>query len=125
MLRWQGVANGEHRDIKLSAGDRVIYSSRTIPGNERPVNSIQNALVDQGIDVITDGDALVHTSGHPRRDELRQLYTWTRPDILIPVHGEARHLRHHAKLAKAEGIPNVLEVRNGKDGEGSRQRPQR
>ncbi len=108
------VANGEHRDITLASGDRVVFSSRTIPGNERSVNAIQNALIDQGVDVITDGDTLVHVSGHPRRDELRQLYQWTRPEILIPVHGEPRHLRHHAKLGQAEGIPEVLEIRNGK-----------
>ncbi len=108
------VASGEHRDIVLAAGDRVVFSSRTIPGNERSVNGIQNALVDQGVDVITDGETLVHVSGHPRRDELRQLYQWTRPEILVPVHGEPRHLRHHAKLGKAEGIPDILELRNGK-----------
>lgn len=108
------IANGEHRDIVLAPGDRVVFSSRTIPGNERQVDRIQNALVDQGVDVVTDGDGLVHVSGHPRRDELRQLYQWTRPGILIPVHGEARHLRHHAKLARAEGISQVLELRNGK-----------
>ena len=108
------VANGEHRDITLASGDRVVFSSRTIPGNERSVNAIQNALIDQGVDVITDGDTLVHVSGHPRRDELRQLYQWTRPEILIPVHGEARHLRHHANLGRAEGIPEVLEIRTGK-----------
>ncbi len=108
------IANGDHRDIALSSGDRVIFSSRTIPGNERSVNTIINALVDQGIDLVTDNDALVHVSGHPRRDELRQLYAWTRPQIIIPVHGEARHLREHAKLAAAENIPEVVELRNGK-----------
>jgi len=108
------IANGDHRDIALSSGDRVIFSSRTIPGNERSINAIQNALVDQGVDVITDSDALVHVSGHPRRDELRQLYGWTKPQILIPVHGEARHLHEHARLAQSEGIAEVIELRNGK-----------
>ena len=63
--------------------------------------------------MITDRDALVHTSGHPRRDELRQLYDWTRPAIVIPVHGEALHLHEQAKLARAAGVPQVLEIRNG------------
>jgi ribonuclease J len=108
------IANGDHRDVALASGDRVIFSSRTIPGNERSVNGIINALVDQGIDIVTDSDGLVHVSGHPRRDELRQMYAWIKPQILIPVHGEARHLREQVKLAKAEGIPEVVELRNGK-----------
>jgi ribonuclease J len=107
------IASGDPRALPLSAGDRVIFSSRTIPGNEKAVNNIVNALVDLGAEVITDRDALVHTSGHPRRDELRQLYDWTRPAIVIPVHGEALHLHEQAKLARAAGIPQVLEIRNG------------
>ena len=89
---------------RSSPGDRVIFSSRTIPGNERAVNTIINALVDFGAEVITDRDALVHTSGHPRRDELRQLYDWTKPQIVVPVHGEALHLHEQAKLARAAGV---------------------
>jgi len=108
------IANGDHRDVALASGDRVIFSSRTIPGNERSVNGIINALVDLGIEIVTDSDGLVHVSGHPRRDELRQMYAWTKPQILIPVHGEARHLREQVKLATAEGIPEVVELRNGK-----------
>lgn len=107
------IANGDHRDVALAQGDLVIFSSRTIPGNERSVNGIINALVDQGVEIISDSDGLVHVSGHPRRDELRQMYAWTKPDILIPVHGEARHLHEHAKLGRAEGIANVIELRNG------------
>ena len=99
--------------MTLSPGDRVIFSSRTIPGNERAVNNIINALVDLGVEVITDRDALVHTSGHPRRDELRQLYDWTKPQIVVPVHGEALHLHEQAKLARAAGVPQVVEIRNG------------
>ena len=107
------IASGDHRDVALSPGDRVIFSSRTIPGNERAVNSIINALVDFGAEVITDRDALVHTSGHPRRDEIRQLYDWTKPQIVIPVHGEALHLHEQAKVARAAGIAQVIEIRNG------------
>jgi ribonuclease J len=108
------IATGDHRDVALASGDRVIFSSRTIPGNERSVNGIINALVDQGVEIMTDTDGLVHVSGHPRRDELRQMYAWTKPEILVPVHGEARHLHEHAKLARAEGIPQVVELRNGR-----------
>jgi ribonuclease J len=108
------VASGDHREVALSPGDRVIFSSRTIPGNERPVNTIINALVNFGCEVITDRDALVHTSGHPRRQEIRQLYDWVKPQILVPVHGEALHLHEQAKLARAAGIPQVIETRNGK-----------
>ena len=108
------VAAKDHRALSLAPGDRVIFSSRTIPGNERPVNTIINALVDFGAEVITDRDALVHTSGHPRRDELRQLYDWLKPQIVVPVHGEALHLHEQAKLARAAGIPQVIEARNGR-----------
>jgi ribonuclease J len=107
------IAVGDHREVALSPGDRVIFSSRTIPGNERAVNTIINALVDFGAEVVTDRDALVHTSGHPRRDELRQLYDWTRPQIVVPVHGEALHLHEQAKVARAAGVPDVVELRNG------------
>ncbi len=107
------VAAKDHRALSLAPGDRVIFSCRTIPGNERAVNTIINALVDFGADVITDRDALVHTSGHPRRDELRQLYDWIKPRIVVPVHGEALHLHEQAKLARAVGIPEVIEARNG------------
>jgi ribonuclease J len=107
------VAGGEHRAVKLAPGDRVIFSSRSIPGNERSVNGIINALVDRGLEIVTDRDALVHVSGHPRRDELRQMYEWTRPQILVPVHGEALHLHEQAKLGRAAGVPEVIETRNG------------
>ena len=107
------IAAGDHRMATLARGDRVIFSSRTIPGNERPVNTIINALVDLGAEVITDRDALVHTSGHPRRAELRQLIDWTKPKIVVPVHGEALHLHEHAKVARAAGVGEVMEIRNG------------
>ena len=99
--------------MTLNKGDCVIFSSRTIPGNEKAVGAIINGLVDQGIEVITDRTDLVHVSGHPRRDELRDMISWVRPQILIPVHGEALHLAEHAKLARAAGVPKVLTCRNG------------
>ncbi len=77
------LARDEMRNIALSPGDLVIFSSRTIPGNERPILEIKNALIEQGVRIVEDGEALVHVSGHPRRSELRQMYTWVRPQILV------------------------------------------
>src|SRR6201996_8127984 len=107
------IANDDHPQVTLNKGDCVIFSSRTIPGNEKAVGGIINGLVSQGIEVITDRDHLVHVSGHPRRDELRDMISWVRPQLLIPVHGEPLHLFEHAKLARAAGVPKVLTCRNG------------
>ena len=107
------IAREEHPAIDLNAGDRVIFSSWAIPGNEREVIDIQNLLIDRGIEVITQTDALVHTTGHPRRDELRRLYDLVKPGVLVPVHGEAAHLEAHAKLGRLHGIPDVFHARNG------------
>jgi ribonuclease J len=107
------IAENAHPDIELGAGDLVIFSSRTIPGNERGVGRIQNRLVELGCDIITDNEALVHVTGHPRRQELQEMYRWVRPRLAIPVHGEARHLAAHAKLARAAGVGQVLMIRNG------------
>jgi ribonuclease J len=107
------IANDDHPQVTLNKGDCVIFSSRTIPGNEKAVGAIINGLVSQGIEVITDRTDLVHVSGHPRRDELRDMISWVRPQILIPVHGEALHLSEHAKLARTAGVPKVLTCRNG------------
>jgi ribonuclease J len=107
------IANDDHPQVTLNKGDCVIFSSRTIPGNEKVVGSIINGLIRQGIEVITDRTHLVHVSGHPRRDELRDMIGWVRPQLLIPVHGEALHLFEHAKLARAAGVPKVLICRNG------------
>jgi ribonuclease J len=107
------IAQDEHPDIALSAGDRVIFSSRAIPGNEKGVGSIINSLIEQGIEVITDRTELVHVSGHPRRGELAQMYQWTRPRIAIPAHGEPLHLSEHAKFARAQGVQEVVRAKNG------------
>lgn len=107
------IANNDHPAVTLNKGDTVIFSSRTIPGNEKAVGSIINGLVTQGVEVITDRTHLVHVSGHPRRDELRDIISWVRPQLLIPVHGEALHLSEHAKLARASGVPKVITCRNG------------
>ena len=107
------IARAEHPAIDLNAGDRVIFSSWAIPGNEREVIDIQNMLIDRGVEVITQRDGLVHTTGHPRREELKRLYDWVKPQVLLPVHGEAAHLEAHADLGRQHGIPNVVHVRNG------------
>ncbi|HEY8194594.1 MAG TPA: ribonuclease J [Hyphomicrobium sp.] len=107
------IAQDEHPDISLDKGDLVIFSSRTIPGNEKPVARVQNALARLGVDLVTDSDALVHVTGHPRRDELKDMYAWLRPKIAVPMHGEARHLREHAKLARACGANETFTIVDG------------
>ena len=107
------IAQDEHPEVTLTRGDRVIFSARTIPGNEIAVSRVINGLVTQGVEVITDRDHLVHVSGHPRRAELLDMIGWVRPRILVPAHGEALHLAEHAKLARGAGVPQVLVCRNG------------
>lgn len=107
------IARDEMRNVAFTDGDTIIFSSRAIPGNEKAINDIKNGLVEQGINVITDAEALVHVSGHPRRHELQQMYGWTRPKMVVPVHGEAVHLTAHAELAEQSGIGEVPRVRNG------------
>src|SRR5215467_13573669 len=107
------IALDEHPDVTLGKGDRVIFSSRTIPGNEIAVGRVINGLVAQGIDVITDRTHLVHVSGHPRAGEVMEMYGWVRPRIAVPVHGEQLHLAEHAKLARAAGVPEVIKCVNG------------
>ncbi|MDH4981381.1 ribonuclease J [Hyphomicrobium sp. D-2] len=107
------ISAEEHPQISFAKGDIVIFSSRTIPGNERAVGQIQNDLTLGGCEIITDNEALVHVSGHPRRDELRQMYRWIRPQIAVPMHGEARHLKAQADLAKEMGVSTVFIVTDG------------
>ncbi|MCB5201790.1 ribonuclease J [Neorhizobium sp. T786] len=107
------ISRDEMRHVALAAGDTVVFSSRTIPGNEKAILEIKNGLIDQGIHIVTDSEALVHVSGHPRRNELLRMYEWTRPKILVPVHGEAAHLTAQAELGAQAGIPTVPRVRNG------------
>ena len=107
------IASGQHPVIDLEAEDTVIFSSRMIPGNERSISALQNRLVLQGIKVITAHEEDIHVSGHPARDELRQMYAWVRPQILVPVHGEARHLQEQATLGLESGIPKAVIPENG------------
>src|SRR3954453_18947663 len=102
------IAEDQHPEVTFSKGDTVVFSSRTIPGNEKAVGRVINGLVRQGIEVITDRTHLVHVSGHPRRAEMEELYRWVRPRIAIPVHGEALHLSEHAKLARGVGVAEVV-----------------
>ena len=107
------IAEEEHPNVKLTKGDTVIFSARPIPGNEREIGGIINKLVRQGLRVLTDRDALVHVSGHPRRDEVRRLYEWLRPKIAIPAHGEALHLYTHADFAREMGVEKAIVAMNG------------
>jgi ribonuclease J len=107
------IAEEEHPEISLDKGDMIIFSSRTIPGNEKAVGRIQNGLARNGCEIVTDGEALVHVSGHPRRDELRQMYRWMRPKIAVPMHGEARHLKAQAELAREMGVKTVFTLTDG------------
>lgn len=106
------ISDNNHQ-IKLEAGDAVLFSSRQIPGNEVAIGKIQNRLADRGIQMVTDRQELIHVSGHPGRPELEALYGWVRPEILVPVHGEIRHMREQAELGKACGIPSQVQQKNG------------
>jgi ribonuclease J len=106
------IAAGNH-DLKLSAGDTVIFSSRIIPGNEVAIGRIMNQLSDLGIRIVTERQAHVHVSGHPGRPELIEMYNWVRPQIVVPVHGEARHLAEQARLALSHGVPHAVVQKNG------------
>jgi len=107
------IAEDSHPNIVLEQGDSVIFSSRVIPGNEISIFDLQNTLALRGVRVITEKDHFVHVSGHPCRDELARMYQWIRPEIAIPVHGEARHLAEHAALARELQVPQQVVIRNG------------
>lgn len=115
---------GEHRaalsrivfdshKLKLTSGDLVIFSSRQIPGNELAIARIQNELAAKHIEMITDRQAFVHVSGHPGRPELQAMYEWIRPEIIVPVHGEMRHMAEQARFARSLGIPKSVVQKNG------------
>lgn len=108
------IANDSHPVAFLEEDDVVIFSSRTIPGNEKSIDAIKNRFWAAGVEVVTDRDAPIHVSGHPYRDELKQLIGWVRPEIVIPVHGEQMQLEKHAQLAIDCGIGKVLIPANGK-----------
>jgi ribonuclease J len=104
------IAADTHPNVALGEGDTVIYSSRVIPGNERGILMVQDALARRGVTVMTDADHMVHVSGHPARDELRRLYRLVKPKHAVPVHGEWRHMSEHADLAREMGaVPHLIE----------------
>ncbi len=108
------IARDDHNETKLDPGDVVIFSSRVIPGNEKSIGRLQNRLTSLGVDLLTTHDEKhIHVSGHPARDELAQMYQWVQPKIAVPVHGEERHMRAHAKLALECQVPEAHLAPNG------------
>jgi ribonuclease J len=108
------IADGTHPHVSLGEGDSVVFSSRVIPGNEVAIRNLQNKLADKGVRLYTDRDHPgIHVSGHPCRDELKQMYQWARPQIAVPTHGERRHLIEHCNLAKDMQIAQAIAPRNG------------
>jgi ribonuclease J len=107
------IARDDHPEVTFNRGDRVIFSSRAIPGNEKAVSAVINGLVLRGVEVITDRTHLVHVSGHPRQAELEDMLRWVRPQIVLPVHGEALHMAEHAALARRVGVPKVITCQDG------------
>lgn len=103
----------ENHPLELVAGDVVLFSSRQIPGNEISIGRIQNRLAERGITMVTDRQAMIHVSGHPGRPELEALYSWIKPEVLVPVHGEMRHMREQARVGRAAGIPQNVVQQNG------------
>jgi ribonuclease J len=99
------IAAGEHKYVDVGAGDLVIFSSRVIPGNERVIGRVINALLRRGAEVLWEDVAFVHVSGHASEDDLKQMIELTRPRYFVPVHGEYRHLLQHARLAEGAGVP--------------------
>ena len=107
------MAEGTHQNLKLVKGDTAIFSSKIIPGNDTSIYRMLNLLTLQGVEVITEKEAHIHVSGHPYRNELKRMYEYVKPQIAIPVHGEARHIHEHCKLAKSLGVPEAFEIKNG------------
>ncbi|CAA7612386.1 ribonuclease J [Magnetospirillum sp. SS-4] len=107
------IAAGDHPHVTLGKGDVTIFSSRIIPGNEKEIFRLQNDLVRLGVEVVTEKDEFVHVSGHPGREEMEELYHLLRPRVAVPVHGEARHLQEHARLARACGVAETVEISDG------------
>lgn len=106
------IAESSHR-LSLSRGDVVLFSSRQIPGNEVSIGKIQNKLAESGVTMVTDRQSHIHVSGHPGRPELEAMYSWIRPEILVPVHGEIRHMQEQVRVGQAAGIPENIFQKNG------------
>ena len=106
------VADGSH-PISLVEGDVVLFSSRQIPGNEIAIGRVQNQLAERGVQMVSDRQSMIHVSGHPGRPELETLYDWLRPQVLVPVHGEMRHMQEQARVGLGRGIPDAVVQKNG------------
>ena len=107
------IASYIHPDVYIEKDDTVIFSSKIIPGNEKKLFKLQNQLVKDGIEVISEESEFVHVSGHPNRDDLREMYDWVKPNCVIPVHGEHRHMIEHMKFAHEMKVPHPVQVQNG------------
>jgi len=107
------IINGVHPDVFMESGDCVIFSSKIIPGNEKKLYSIQNLIVKNKMEIISEENAFVHVSGHPNRDDLKDMYNWVKPQCVIPVHGEHRHMAEHVLFAKEMQVPKTLLIENG------------
>jgi len=107
------ISSYVHPDVNIEKGDTVIFSSKIIPGNERKLYKLHNQLVREGIEVISEESEFVHVSGHPNREDLKDMYNWVRPKAVIPVHGEHRHMIEHINFAKEMQVPYPIQVENG------------
>ena len=107
------IVNGSHPEVFLEDGDCVIFSSKIIPGNEKKLYNLQNQIVKNNIEIISEENAFVHVSGHPNRDDLKDMYKWVKPKSIIPVHGEHRHMQEHVKFAEEMQVPKTLLIENG------------
>jgi len=107
------IVNGIHPEVFLESGDCIIFSSKIIPGNEKKLYQLQNKIVRNNIEIISEENAFVHVSGHPNRDDLKDMYKWVKPQCVIPVHGEHRHMVEHIAFAKEMQVPKTLQVENG------------
>ncbi len=107
------IINGIHPEVYIEEGDCVIFSSKIIPGNEKKLYQLQNLIVRNNIEIITEENAFVHVSGHPNRDDLKDMYKWVKPKCIIPVHGEHRHMKEHVAFAKEMQVPKTLLIENG------------
>ena len=107
------IINGVHPEVFLEGGDCVIFSSKIIPGNEKKLYSLQNLIVKNKMEIISEENAFVHVSGHPNRDDLKDMYNWVKPQCVIPVHGEHRHMAEHVLFAKEMQVPKTLLIENG------------
>ena len=107
------IVNGIHPEVSLESKDCVIFSSKIIPGNEKRLYKLQNQIVKNDIEVISEENAFVHVSGHPNREDLKDMYNWVKPKCVIPVHGEHRHIIEHVAFAKEMQVPKTLQIENG------------